>query len=163
EAYSEYREKRNLYYKNLEQNLKNNLAKRLEIIESLKGLISVGEDINTTYKHFKELQDRWRVAGPVPRVNYNDVWRTYHHHVERLYDFVYLNRELRDLYFNHNLKAIEKIISRAEALPDIPHNNIAFSELQSWHTISKEDQGPVDREHREDIRKRFSAATKVTH
>ncbi|WP_461532031.1 DUF349 domain-containing protein [Sinomicrobium sp.] len=163
EAYSEYREKRNLYYKNLEQNLKNNLAKRLEIIESLKGLISVEEDINTTYKHFKELQDRWRVAGPVPRVNYNDVWRTYHHHVERFYDFLDLNRDLRDLDFKHNLEEKEKIITRAEALADIPDINIAFRELQSLHKIWKEDLGPVDREHREDIWNRFSAATKVIH
>ncbi|RAV29997.1 DUF349 domain-containing protein [Sinomicrobium soli] len=162
-VYGEYRDKRNQYYQNLEQNLKNNLAKRQEIIEALKGLISVEEDINTTYKHFKELQDRWRVAGPVPRVNYNDVWRTYHHHVERFYDFLDLNRDLRDLDFKHNLEEKEKIISRAEELAAIPDVNIAFRELQSLHKIWKEDLGPVDREHREDIWNRFSAATRVIH
>ena len=39
EVYSDYREKRNQYYKNLENTLKDNLAKRLEIIEELKGLV----------------------------------------------------------------------------------------------------------------------------
>src|SRR5690606_9466283 len=85
--YSEYKDKRNKYYKNLEQDLKLNLQNRLEIIEDLKGLINVEENINDTYKHFKELQIKWRNAGPIPRINYNDVWRIYHHHIEIFYDF----------------------------------------------------------------------------
>ena len=99
EVYSEYRDKRNQYYKTLEKNLKDNLAARLQIIEDLKGLVNVEEDINTTYKNFKDLQESWRHAGPIPRNNYNDVWRTYHHHIEIFYDFLHLNRELRDLDF----------------------------------------------------------------
>ena len=41
EVYSDYREKRNSYYKNLEQGLKSNLAQRLEIINELKALVNV--------------------------------------------------------------------------------------------------------------------------
>ncbi|WP_336622116.1 DUF349 domain-containing protein [Algibacter miyuki] len=59
-AYREYRNKLNDHYKSLEKNLKQNLTDKLEIIEELKGLINVEENINTTYKHFKELQERWR-------------------------------------------------------------------------------------------------------
>lgn len=162
-VYGEYREKRNAYYKNLEQNLKNNLSKRQEIIEELKGLINVEEDINTTYKHFKELQERWKVAGPIPRMNYNDVWRTYQHHVERFYDFLDINRDLRDLDFKHNLEEKEKLIARAEELAEIPDINTAFRELQSLHKIWKEEIGPVDREHREDVWNRFSEATRAIH
>ena len=116
EVYTEYREKRDQYYKSLEHNLKDNLNKRLTIIEELKGLVNVEEDINTTYKNFKELQERWRTAGPIPRTNYNDVWRTYHHHIEIFYDFLHLNRELRDLDFKHNLEEKLRLIQRAEAL-----------------------------------------------
>ncbi|WP_431137745.1 DUF349 domain-containing protein, partial [Psychroserpens mesophilus] len=89
---------------------------RQEIIEELKGLVNMEEDMNTTYQHFKDLQERWRQAGPVPRTQYNDVWRTYHHHVEIFYDFLHLNRELRDLDFKHNLEEKLKLIERAEAL-----------------------------------------------
>ena len=65
-AYRVYRKKLNEHYQNLEKNLKQNLADKLEIIEELKGLINVEENINTTYKHFKELQERWRNTGPIP-------------------------------------------------------------------------------------------------
>ncbi len=163
ELYAEYREKRNQYYKNLEQNLKQNLANRLEIIEELKGLVSVEEDMNSTYKSFKELQERWRHAGPIPRANYNDVWRTYQHHVEIFYDFLHLNRELRDLDFKHNLEEKEKLVERAEALAAEPDLNKAFRELQTLHKIWKEEVGPVAKEHRDAVWERFSAATKAMH
>ena len=163
EVYSEYREKRNQYYKTLEKNLKDNLTARLQIIEDLKGLVNVEEDINTTYKNFKDLQESWRHAGPIPRNNYNDVWRTYHHHIEIFYDFLHLNRELRDLDFKRNLEEKEKIVERAEALEKVEDLNAAFQELQTLHKIWKEDIGPVDKEHREAIWDRFSNATKALH
>jgi len=163
EVYGDYREKRDQYYKNLERSLVDNLVKRQEIIEQLKGLVNVEEDINTTYKNFKDLQERWKTAGPIPRANYNDVWRTYHHHIEIFYDFLHLNRELRDLDFKHNLEEKLKIISRAETLAEEPNLNKAFQELQTLHKIWKEDIGPVDKTQREAIWERFSAATKALH
>lgn len=163
EVYSEYREKRNQHYKNLEKDLKNSLANRLSIIEELKGLVNMEEDINTTYKSFKDLQDKWRAAGPIPRVNYNDVWRTYHHHIEIFYDFLHLNRELRDLDFKNNLEEKQKLIARAEGLAEEHDLNKAFRELQTLHKIWKEDIGPVSKEHRDGIWERFGNATRALH
>ena len=163
EVYSDFREKRDQYYKQLDQSLKSNLQKRLDIIEELKGLIDIEEDINTTYNNFKDLQNRWRNAGPIPRTNYNDVWRTYHHHMEIFYDFLHLNRELRDLDFKHNLEEKQKLVERAEALAEEPDLNKAFRELQTLHKIWKEDIGPVAKEHREEIWEKFSTATKAMH
>jgi len=129
----------------------------------LKGLVNVEEDINTTYKSFKDIQERWRTSGPIPRNNYNDVWRTYHHHIEIFYDFLHLNRELRDLDFKHNLEEKLKLVVKAEALADEPDLNKAFRELQTLHKVWKEDIGPVSKEQREEIWERFSKATKVMH
>ena len=162
-VYFDYKEKRNRYYQQLKQDLNQNLQKRLEIIEELKSLIDVEENINTTYKHFKDLQDRWRTAGAIPRDKYNTVWNTYHHHVENFYDFLHLNREFRDLDFKHNLEQKLKIITRAEELTQEPDINRAFRELQMLHKMWKEDLGPVERTYREDIWKKFSEATKKIH
>lgn len=163
ELHREYRDKRNKYYKDLESKLKLNLAERQDIIEELKGLINVEEDINTTYKHFKELQERWRHAGPIPKMEYHNIWRTYHHHVERFYDFLDINRDLRDLDFKHNLEEKEKIIARARQLAEETDINKAFRELQELHKIWKEDIGPVDKEHRESVWQQFREATKIIH
>nr|WP_051286424.1 DUF349 domain-containing protein [Salinimicrobium terrae] len=161
--YFDYKEKRNKYYQQLKQDLNKNLDKRLEIIEELKGLIDVEENINTTYKHFKDLQDRWKTAGPIPRDKYNTVWNTYHHHVENFYDFLHLNREFRDLDFKHNLEQKLKIITRAEELTQETDTNRAFRELQMLHKMWKEDLGPVEKEYRDDIWEKFSNATKLIH
>ena len=161
--YNDYKKDLNAYYSNLESNLKANLENRLQIIEEIKGLINVEENINTTYKHFKELQEQWRNAGPIPRDKYNNAWNTYHHHVEIFYDFLHLNRDLRDMDFKHNLEQKLKIIERADELAKDDNTNRAFRELQVLHKMWKEDLGPVDREHREDIWQRFSNATKAIH
>ena len=163
ELYSEYRDQRSQYYKNLEKQLKHNLEERLAIIEQLKALVSVEEDMNSTYKAFKELQERWKKAGPVPRTQYSDVWRTYQHHLEIFYDFLSLNRELRDLDFKHNLEEKEKLSLRAEALLEEEDINKAFRELQILHKIWKEDIGPVGKDHREAVWERFSEATRKMH
>jgi hypothetical protein len=160
EAYNSYRKKLNDHYQNLEKNLKQNLADKLEIIEELKGLINVEENINTTYKHFKELQERWRTTGPIPRDKYNNAWNSYHHHVEMFYDFLHLNRDLRDLDFKHNLERKLLIIERAEELAADDNVMRAFRELQELHKMWKEELGPVDKEYREVIWEKFKAATK---
>ncbi len=163
DVYKEYREQKNQYYKRLEKNLKENLSQRLAIIEELKGLTSVEEDMGSTYKAFKDLQEKWRNAGPIPRDSYNNVWRTYRHHTELFYDFLHLNREMRDLDFKRNLEEKEKLVQRAEALAQEPDLNRVFRELQALHKIWKEDIGPVGQANREEIWERFSNATKVLH
>ncbi|WP_010231183.1 DUF349 domain-containing protein [Gillisia marina] len=162
-VYFDYKEKRNKYYQQLKQDLNKNLNLRLEIIEELKGLLGVEENINTTYKHFKELQDKWRTAGAIPRDKYNTVWNTYHHHVENFYDFLHLNRDFRDMDFKHNLEQKLKIIDRAEELTLETDTNRAFRELQMLHKMWKEELGPVAKEFRDDIWERFSEATRKIH
>ncbi|MAN58890.1 MAG: chromosome segregation protein, partial [Flavobacteriaceae bacterium] len=135
----EYKEKRNNHYKNLKRDLQANLSKRLELIEELKSLLNAEENINTTYKHFKDIQDRWHTAGPIPRDKYNFVWNNYHHHVENFYDFLHLNREFRDLDFKHNLDQKLKLIGRAEELAKLEDVSRAFRELQMLHKMWKEE------------------------
>ncbi|WP_103865257.1 DUF349 domain-containing protein [Aquimarina sp. I32.4] len=162
-VYFDYKEKRNAYYQNLKKDHQENLKRRLELIEELKGLLNVDENINTTYNHFKSIQERWRNAGAIPRDKYNTVWNTYHHHTENFYDFLHLNREFRDLDFKHNLEQKLKIIERATELAQETDVNRSFRELQLLHKMWKEDLGPVGKEFREPIWEKFSALTKKIH
>lgn len=159
-AFNNYREKRNQYYKEMEKTHKENLVKRREIIEELKNLIKTEEHIGTTFK----LQERWRRAGAVSNADYEDLWNTYHHHVENFYDYIHLSKDLRDIDFKRNLEEKLKIIQRAEALAqDDVDALLASRELQVLHRIWKEEIGPVDKEHRESIWQRFSELTKKIH
>ena len=162
-VYFDYKEKRNQYYKNLKKDLNENLRKRLDLIEELKGLLTMEENINSTYNHFKEIKEKWHNAGAIPRDKYNMVWNTYHHHTENFYDFLHLNREFRDLDFKHNLDQKLKIIERATELVQETNVNRAFRELQNLHKMWKEDLGPVAKEYRDQIWEKFSALTKQIH
>ncbi len=162
-VYGDYKSLRNEYYNKLEKELKENLSKRNNIIEEIKGLLNVEEDINTTYKYFKELQKSWNNAGSIPRDKYNTVWNTYHHHVEKFYDYLHLNRDLRDLDFKRNLEKKQKIVTKAKELAqhsDVMH---AFRELQILHKVWKEETGPVAKEFREEIWEKFSEFTSKIH
>lgn len=158
----EYKTKRDAYYSQLEKQLKENLERRNNLIEELKNLIE-NADPKTMYNDFQEIQNRWKSIGPVPKTKYNDTWRTYHHHVERFYDLLHLNKDFRELDFKHNLEEKLGLIERAEALNDIEDVNVAFKELQELHRLWKEEVGPVAKENREEVWGKFSEATKKIH
>ncbi|WP_396173579.1 DUF349 domain-containing protein [Flavobacterium sp.] len=161
--YKQIRSKQNAHFKSLQNNLQANLNRRLEIVEEIKNLINPQENIKDTLKHFNELRDEWKNIGPIPRDKYNHVWNNYHFHVENFYDYLHLDREARDLDFKHNLELKQKIIARVEELVTEVDIAKAFRELQDLHRIWKEEIGPVDREHREEIWNQFSVLTKQMH
>ncbi len=156
-----YREKNEKFEKKKTESLQQNLESRLQIIEEIKGLIDVSQSSNTTYNKFKNLQEQWRSLGKVPIKNANDVWNNYRHHVEKFYDFLHLNRDLRERDYKHNLEKKQKLIKSVEALANEENLGRAFRELQAIHKIWKEELGPVSKEYREVLWEQFSAATKV--
>ena len=163
QLYSQYRDKKNIHFKSLQNNLKTNLENRLAIVEELKNLINNQDSISSSLKHFNDIRERWKTAGPIPKDKYNHVWNNYHFHIENFYDYLHLDREARDIDFKHNLEQKQKIIARVEELVKEEDINKAFRELQDLHRIWKEDIGPVSREQREDVWNKFSDLTKQMH
>ncbi|MDI9311264.1 MAG: DUF349 domain-containing protein [Limnohabitans sp.] len=161
--YTNFKAKKNAHFKSLESKLKANLQERLHIIEELKTLISPTENIKDSLKHFNELRERWKNAGPIPKDKYNHVWNNYHFHIENFYDILHLDREARDLDFKNNLDKKTKIIERAKDLLNESDVLKAFRELQLLHKVWKEEIGPVSKEKREEVWNAFSEITKQMH
>ena len=159
----EYKKNKRTFYQEREQSQKLNLDRKQEIIEGIKELIGMDENINSIYRKFKNLQESWHKTGPVPRPQSNNIWQTYKHHTEIFYDFLHLNRELRDLDFKHNYEEKIKIIEQAEALAEIPDVLKASRDLNILHRLWKNDLGPVAKEHREELWTRFQAASQLIH
>ena len=158
ELYARYKGRRAVYFQNLEKEKQANLDLKLQIIEELKNLVENTEDLNRSYPEFRNLQARWRETGPVPQARVKDIYETYQHYVEKFYDYVKINNELRDLDFKKNLEAKTALCERAEALEKSPNVVEAFAQLQKLHEEWKE-FGPVAKEFREEIWDRFRAAT----
>ena len=137
-----------------------NLQKKYEIIEEIKSLINNKESINKTFHEFRELQNRWREIGLVPQAKLKDLWETYHHHVENFYDFIKINKELRDLDLRKNLEIKMEICEKTEELLVEPSIIKAFNVLQKYHEQWRE-VGPVPRDKKDELWERFKAATSI--
>ena len=160
DLYSAYKKEKAEYNKEQEKLREDNLSAKLSVIENLKALVENQEDVSASFPAFREIQNRWREIGPVPVQKFRDVNDTYQFYVEKFYDMVKINRDLRDLDFKKNLEAKEAFCEAAEKLAENENIVNAFHELQKLHEQWKE-FGPVAKEYREDIWNRFKAATAV--
>ena len=160
ELLKSYREARDKATAESDKVKEENYRLKCEIIEELKSLISSEETLNVTFARFRELQARWKEIGQVPQAKVNDLWETYNLHVERFYDFVKINKELRDLDLKKNLEAKQALCEAAEALAEQSNIVEAFRKLQKLHDQWRE-TGPVAAEQKETLWDRFKAASSV--
>ena len=160
--YSDYKKDRAEYNRAQDEMREANLAAKKAIIEELKALTEGQDDVSSRFPAFRELQNRWKEAGPVPAQSYRDINDSYQFQVEKFYDMVKINRDLRDLDFRKNLEAKIALCEQAEALALREDVVEAFKDLQKYHEQWKE-YGPVSKEYREDIWNRFKAATAVVN
>ena len=158
--YNDYKKERAEFNRQLEKEREDNLAGKQAVIEDLKALVEKAGDVGASFPVFREIQNRWRAIGPVPAQNYRDINDTYQYYVEKFYDMVKINRDLRDLDFKKNLEAKQAFCEAAEKLSENENVVEAFRELQKLHEQWKE-FGPVAKEYRDDIWNRFKAATAV--
>lgn len=160
--YAEYKKERAEFNREQDARREENLAAKKAIIEELKSLVEGQEDVSAQFPAFRELQNRWREAGPVPATEFRNINDTYQFFVEKFYDMVKINRDLRDLDFRKNLEAKQAFCEAAEKLAENENVVSAFHELQKLHEQWKE-YGPVAKEYRDDIWNRFKAATAVVN
>lgn len=163
-VYSDYRNQLDLYYKEQEKQQQENLKIRLQIIEDLKALYQdSNEETSNVFTKFRKIKTLWHNAGPVPRVQAGNVFRTYFHHLDNFYKYLDMNKELREMDYAHNLEVRESIIKRAEQLLNEENVQKALNELQYLHRLWKEEAVPVVEEMREPTWQRFKDLTLKIH
>jgi K+/H+ antiporter YhaU regulatory subunit KhtT len=158
ELLDKYREKKNDYTKVQEAEKYENLKRKYDIIDKIKDLVNREESINKTFHDFRTLQNDWHTIGVVPQASLKDLWENYHHSVEVFYDYIKINKELRDLDLRKNLEAKVILCEKAEELLLEPNPVNAFRSLQDFHNQWRE-IGPVPQESKNEIWERFKEAT----
>ena len=158
ELFAAYRTERDRYIAELEASKEENLKIKLAIIEELKELINSEETMNNTFNRFRELQTKWKETGLVPQQSVKDLWETYNLHVENFYNFIKINKELRDLDLKKNYEAKLALCEQAEELTLEPQIVDAFRKLQKLHDEWRE-TGPVALEFKEALWERFKEAS----
>lgn len=149
-----FRNKKNISRKEIEKKEIENLKIKNEIISAIKALTSEVELEKNTFNKFRELQKKWNTTGHVSIRDKNEVWQMYNHYSEVFYDYLKLNRDLRDIDFKKNLEQKTKICIDAEKLLSLKSINEMHSKLQDFHEDWK-NIGPVKKENRELIWGKF--------
>ena len=157
-AFNIYKNNKAKYNELLEQQKLENLKQKNAILEELKQLIYSEETLKKTYDDFRALQDKWKEIGQVPANEISNIWNSYHFLVEKFYDKVKINRELRDLDLRKNLEAKIALCENAEELLLEKSLTKSFKLLQKYHDEWKE-IGPVPQEKRDEIWERFKSTT----
>lgn len=157
-AIGKYRHHKSKYSQDLEKQKVANLEQKYALLEDLKELINSEETLKKTYDEFKILQDRWKEIGMVPATELRNLWQSYHFLVEKFFDKVRINRELRDLDLKKNLETKIELCEKAEELLVEKSIIKSFKKLQYFHEKWRE-VGPVPSDVKEDIWERFKGIT----
>ena len=153
-----YRQKRDLFIANIEQEKEANYKAKLKVIEGIKDLTKSNETVGNTFTAFRELQAQWKEIGLVPQANVRDLWETYNLHIEIFYNYVKINNELRDLDLKRNLEQKIELCEQAEEHTLDSSSVNAFHKLQKLHDLWRE-IGPVTMEQKDSIWERFKIAS----
>jgi hypothetical protein len=158
ELFNIYKANKARYLEEQEKLKSKNLSAKLQIIEELKHLINSEETLKKTYDEFKSLQERWKNVGMVPRGEINNLWQNYHFLVEKFFEKVKVNKELKDLDLKKNLEAKMALCEKTEELLIETSILKTFKKLQKYHEEWKE-IGPVPADKKDEIWERFKIAT----
>jgi hypothetical protein len=159
-VFGNYRKIKSNFRKVRDDQEQKNLKIKQQIIEDIDKLTQEEESLKKTFEQFRNLQEKWKNTGYVPASMNNNLWQSYHHHVELFYDFIKLNNDLRDLDFTRNLEEKTAICVKAEDLVNERLLNKMHDSLQELHEHWKS-VGPVKRELREGIWERFQKISRI--
>ncbi|NTW23730.1 MAG: DUF349 domain-containing protein [Lentimicrobium sp.] len=157
-AFNIYKQNKGKFNEEQEKVKIKNLEAKNQILDELKALINSEETLKKTYDEFKLLQEKWKTIGMVPKGEINNLWQNYHFLVEKFFDKVKINKELKDLDLKKNLEAKILLCGKAEELLLETSIMKSFKQLQQYHEEWKE-IGPVPQDKKDELWDRFRSAT----
>ena len=111
------------YKKNIVVDLKKNFSEKTHLIEKLKELINSNISNFEKIKTFKKLREKWVKIGKVQSHLSFGLNNSYQHHIKLFYDYIYLDKKIKEIDQENNkklkldfLKEAEKIKLRGDKL-----------------------------------------------
>lgn len=138
----------------IEAEQQNNCERKKAIVEKILEMSGDVDNANRFFQQVRDLQNEFKEIGEVPAPVAAELWKSYQDAVEKFYDQLKINKELRDYDFKKNLSEKELLVAEAEKLRGEEDVIAAFRRLQElheqWRSI-----GPVPKDVREEIWGRF--------
>ncbi|MBQ7279676.1 MAG: DUF349 domain-containing protein [Bacteroidales bacterium] len=153
-----YKQRRQQYKDALEQQKEQNYEAKKQTLDELRQLIDSDEEtLKQLYDRFYTIQEKWKTIGEVPREHLNDLWQNYHLLVEKFFNKVNINKELRMLDLKRNLEEKVQLCEKAEELI-VEESTVKAIKLINQLRDRWREIGPVPDEQNEEIWQRFRNA-----
>ena len=131
-----------------------NYNRKKAIVDKISEMGADVDNANRFFQQVRDLQTEFKEIGEVPAPLSGDLWKSYQDAVEKYYDQLKINKELRDYDFKKNLGEKEALVAEAEKLCGEEDVIAAFRRLQTLHDQWR-NIGPVPKDVREEIWGRF--------
>lgn len=138
----------------VEAQQQDNYNRKKAIVDKINEMGADVDNANRFFQQVRDMQTEFKEIGEVPAPLSGDLWKSYQEAVEKYYDQLKINKELRDYDFKKNLAEKEALVAEAEKLCGEEDIIAAFRRLQTLHDQWR-NIGPVPKEVREEIWGRF--------
>lgn len=159
EIYSVYKTKKKAVVdaKNATETI--NLKEKQALIAQLKAVIETEENIGAAYGAYKEIHEKWKAVGDIPRENRDQIQQDYSRLLEVFFYNMKIYRELKDHDLKRNYQLKLEVIAQLEQLK----NKQSIREIEtSLKTIQNEweEVGPVANEEWEKLKDNYWASVR---
>ncbi|TNF49466.1 MAG: DUF349 domain-containing protein [Bacteroidetes bacterium] len=154
EIYNDFREKRKQLKAQKDAEETEHLKQKKALIAKLQEIILHEENIGSAFNAYKEIHDKWKTIGDIPREKRDEIQKEYSKLLEQFFYNIKIYKELKDHDLKRNTQLKTEIIQQLEELKNVSSIKELESALKSlqndWDEI-----GPVINEEWETLKNKY--------
>jgi len=154
ESYAVFKEKRKAVSEEKSANEEKNLLDKMDLINRLRKTVTSEENISSAFASLKEIQEKWKTIGDIPREKRNEIQVEYSHLLDDFFYNIKIYRDLKDHDFHRNAQLKHELIDKLKELgkqDKIKEIEAQLKVLQNdWNDV-----GPVPNEEWESIKELY--------
>ena len=154
ETYQVYKEKKKAVLDEKNAIEAKNYSEKKALVTRLKEVVTQEENIGSAFASLKEIQEKWKTIGDIPRDKRDAIQKEYSHLLDDFFYNIKIYKELKDHDFHRNAQLKKNLIEqlkevgKQEKIKDVEKQ---LKELQNdWNDI-----GPVPNEEWEELKEAY--------
>jgi len=161
-VYNVYKEKKNAIIEEKNSSESKNLTEKIGLIKRLQEVVTSEENIGPAFGALKEIQERWKEIGDIPRDKRNSIQGDYSKLLEDFFYNIKIYKELKDHDFHRNSQLKGKLIEELKQLNEVKSIKEVEAQLKvlqnNWDEI-----GPVPNEEWEKLKEGYWTEVKSVY
>ena len=160
--YNAFKEKRRALIDEIKATEAENLRQKRQLIQDLKKVVENEENIGAAFSSQKEINEKWKNIGPIPRDKRQEVQQEYSRLLEDFFYNISIYKEIKAYDYKKNQSLKEEVIQKLQEL--LKEENIKTVEAQvkalqdNWDDI-----GPTEQEAWENLKTAYWDTVKAIY